>query len=77
MLIEKCQLGNSKIDDDAALDVHLPKVDDSLGPGRWVHFHNGQRGSNSQATVENVDTDDNRVTFTECSNDLQATWPYG
>lgn len=57
-------------------DVHFSEIYNLLLLGRWIRLHYSEWGSNAQCTVEDIDTQNNRVSFTECSDDFESTGPH-
>lgn len=55
---------------------HLPEVDDVFLPSDRVNLDHSQRCSNAKRSVENVDSEDDRIALTESRNRLETTRPH-
>jgi len=58
------------------IDLHFSEIDNGLGTSRRIRLDHCEGGSDSKGPVQDIDTEDDRVAFTERRDDLQATGPH-
>lgn len=58
------------------IDIHLSEIDYLLLPSDGVDLHDRQRSTGAERTIKNINSEDDRVTFTERSDDLQSARPH-
>lgn len=56
--------------------VHFAQTDDVLLSG-CIRLHNAQGCSGTETSFNDIDTEDDRITFGEAGDDLQTTRPNG
>lgn len=55
--------------------LHFAELVDFLFLGHWIDLDDSNWCADAKSTIKDIDTKDDRITFTESGDNLQSAWP--